>query len=69
MTKWIQILTLINVSQAIGKFVKETAKEIGGELIKLGVTTVAEAALDELLKEDEDSCEKADSWWWWLKGI
>ena len=56
------------MSNAVGKFIKETAKEIGGELIKLGVTSLAEVALDELLEEREESSEETKSWWW-FKGL
>lgn len=54
---------------AVGKFVKETAKEVGGELIKLGVTSLAEAAFDSLTDDNEDSCDNSNTWWWWFKGI
>lgn len=69
MIRWILVLGMINMSNAVGKFIKETAKEIGGELIKLGVTSLAEVALDELLEENEESSEETRNWWWWLKGL
>ena len=69
MIKWIFMLGLINMSNAIGKFIKETAKDIGGELIKLGITSLAEVALDEILEEKEESSEETKSCWWWFKGF
>ena len=69
MIKWILVLSLISQSHAVGKFIKETAKELGGELVKLGITTLAEVALDEVLEEKESSSEETESWWWWFKGI
>ena len=61
-------MTPFPITQAVGKFVKETAKEVGGELIKLGVTSLAEVALDSLIDDEKDSCDKDDGWWTWFKG-
>lgn len=58
---------LILEVQTLGKLVKETVKELGGELVKLGVTTLAEAALESVI-EDEKDCDDEDGWWW-FKGI
>ena len=68
MKKWLIILLLASETHTAGNFVKETAKEVGGELIKLGITSLAEAALDSLSDDDEDACDGDNDWWWWLKG-
>ena len=61
-------MTPVLKTQAVGKFVKETTKEIGGELIKLGVASLAEAALDSFIDDEKDSCDKDSGWWTWFKG-
>ena len=61
---------LIKESISVGKFVKETAREIGGELVKISITSLAEAAIDKILDSDDESDDESEEkdWFWWLSG-
>ena len=57
---------LITQIHGKGKFIKETAKELGGDLLNLGVTTLAEAAIEAIKeKYSSDSDEECP---WFCKG-
>lgn len=71
MIRWILLQFVIKETISVGKFIKETAKEIGGELVKISITSLAEAALDNILDSDDESDDECGdrNWFWWLSGI